>query len=539
MNPPSTALSRRWLLAAMAAVVLAIALTRGLSLSYNMDIHPDENKFYDASTSLLESWLYGTEYVEEKPYPEGAYLFHLPFQAIRMAVTAVTGQEQSLRLWGRIASVFYFTLATVLGMDLVARFLGKSKLAVVLYGTSMCFSLFFLEQSRYGVGDMISLFLLMLILQLLAKWCSRQKGSTLLWTCFWCGVLGAVKYPQLYFLVLPVFTWYFTTAGGWKEKGKRLLVMLLVCFAGFLLFSPKAIFDWAYFYRVIRREMGAYVTGSVGGGAHNTLTMLLSYHLLYAGFPLAPVFLAAGMAGFLKDKPLARVRQCLDQGSREAFLFRFVLPLTIFGFFAYNLFVTVLAMRTLTPYFGLCALYVPGLAASFAGKSRFRRLCCGLLTVVLIGRGICMTALLSRDVYHTEFAAAAQQVLAQQDGRGRVITFRYSYIPHKEFLQDREVIKLDIKDFQESNGGSYALQPGDVVIVGSLEYSSALPYPLPTADARSNANYDAWKAFQAENEEYLVAVATPAWPYYLLGAWVKGGSFANFTYPCSYLYYVP
>lgn len=539
MNPPENKISRRWLLAAMAVVVLVIALTRGLSLTYNMDIHPDENKFFDASSSLLESWLYGTEYVEEKPYPEGAYLFHLPFQAIRMVVTAVTGPEQSARLWGRIASVFYFTLATVLGMDLVARFLGKSKTAVVLYGATMCFSLFFLEQSRYGTGDMISLFLLMLILQLLAKWCARPKGSTVLWACFWCGVLGAVKYPQLFFLVMPVSAWYFTTAGGWREKRKTLLWMGLVCFAGFLLFSPKAIFDWAYFYRVIRREMGAYVTGSVGGGVHNTFAQILSYHLLFSDFPLAPVFLAAGIGAALKKHPMAKVRQYLHPGNREEFLFQCVLPLTIFLFFAYNLFVTVLALRTLTPYFGLCALYVPGLAASFGKRSRFRTACCCLLTAVLIGRGICMTVLLSRDVYHNQFAAVAQETIRQQEGEGRLMVFRYNYVTHKEVFGDAEVTKLDIKEFQEYNGGSYALQSGDIVIVGSLEYSSALPYPLWVFDSRSNANYDAWKAFQAENQEYLVTVATPQWPYYLLGACVKGGSLANFTYPCNYLYCVP
>ena len=532
----STSRKNWFLITAMVLTVLIILITRGLSLTYNMDLHPDENKFFDAATSLLESWLYGTEYVEEKPYPEGAYLFHLPFQGLRMLTASLLQWELSPRFWGRVASVFYFTLAVLMGMDLLNRFLGGNKLAVGLYALSMCFSLFFLEQSRYGTGDMISLFLLMGILELLGAWCTGGKKRYLLLSFFLCGSLGAVKYPQLFFTLLPASTWFFTTEHRGKARPSRLAGLLGLTLLGLLLFSPKAIFDWAYFYRVIVREMGAYVSESVGGGFHNNFAQVALFQLLYSDFPLAFLILAAGA---IAARPLAKCRQLQPKEDPASFLFHWVLPLTVFGFFAYNLFVTTLAMRTFTPYFGLSALYTALLAGNYFPKKRWRQICCCILTLFMIGRGCCMVALLSRDVYHARFAATAQELLDRRDPEGRLITFRHNYIPHREIFEGQDYTQLRIQEFAEDNGGIYELRPGDLVIVGALEFSSASAYPLPPFRPNATVTHDSWEAFKAANEEHLVAISTPDWPYYFLGSFFKGGSFTNFTYPCSYLYYCP
>lgn len=522
--------------AMMILTVLIILITRGLSLTYQMDLHPDENKFFDAASSLLESLLYGTEYVEEKPYPEGAYLFHLPFQGLRMLTERLLDWQLTPRFWGRVASVFYFTLAVLMGMDLLRRRLGGGKPAVALYALSMCFSLFFLEQSRYGTGDMISLFMLMGILELLGSWCAGGGQALIPLSFFLCGALGAVKYPQLYFTLLPGALWFFTTAHRGKARLFRLAGLLGLTLLGLLLFSPKAIFDWAYFYRVIVREMGAYVSDSVGGGFHNNFAQVALFQLFFSDFPLAFLIL---WAGAFHARPWRKLRGLQPEQDPAGFLFHWVLPLTVFGFFAYNLFVTTLAMRTFTPYFGLSALYTAWLAPEFFRKTPFRRVCCCILTLFMIGRGCCMVALLSRDTYHARFAASVQELLDRRGEENRLITFRHNYIPHKQILADQPYTQLRIQEFQEQNGGSYRLQPGDLVIVGALEHSSASAYPLPAFHPRATITHDSWEAFKAANADYLVAISTPDWPYYLLGGFFKGGSFTNFTYPCSYLYCCP
>lgn len=150
--------------------ILLIFFTRMVTLSHNLHLHPDEHVFYLSANSLLNSILHpGTTFEEYMEYPEGAYLFHAVFQFFGKIFRVLTGEEQQLQIWGRIASVCYFSVAVLLGMNLVARYLGKTPVSATVYGLTMCFSLFFMEQSRYGTGDMISLMLLMLLLILTAQ----------------------------------------------------------------------------------------------------------------------------------------------------------------------------------------------------------------------------------------------------------------------------------------------------------------------------------------------------------------------------------
>ena len=151
-------------------VLLLILFTRMISLTYQIDIHPDEYKFAKATDSLMNAILEpGASFTEEKEYPEGAYYFHLPFHFAGLLLEKLMGLEYDMAVCGRVSSVFYFCLAVLLGMKLLVKHMKAPPSAQLLFGLSMCFSLFFLEHSRYGTGDMISLFLIFLIIDLSAE----------------------------------------------------------------------------------------------------------------------------------------------------------------------------------------------------------------------------------------------------------------------------------------------------------------------------------------------------------------------------------
>lgn len=167
-------------------VVIGICITRGIGLTYNMSIHPDEKVFYSAADSLANYITGGAEeFVEVKEYPEGAYIFQMPFQLLRKGLEIVTGCEQNAVIWGRVSSVFYFIIAVILGIMILKQFFGNSILSMAVYGLTMTFSLYFIEHSRYGVGDMISLFLLMLIIYMSGMAIITNEGGVS--TCCLCG----------------------------------------------------------------------------------------------------------------------------------------------------------------------------------------------------------------------------------------------------------------------------------------------------------------------------------------------------------------
>ena len=518
-----------------------ILITRALTLTFHMDIHPDEWVFYYGTDSLLDALLHGTEFVERKEYPEGAYLMHLPFQALGRLISWLTGQEKQLRLWGRISSVCWFTGAVMLGMYLEFRYLGKNRKAAGFYLLTMCFSLFFLEHSRYGVGDMISLFLLMAVVTATAKWCSRPRSwGWILVAAFLSGALGAVKYPQLYFALIPLATWILVSRDSRKRKLMSALGLLLICLAGFLVFSPKGIQDPSYFWRVIEREMGAYVTTDNGAGIHNNIAKMLLHHLLFLEFPMAALLLAVYGIKSILSRPAGYYRELQGPAQGEKVLFHNVLPVTILGFLFYNVLVENLIMRTMTPYFGLCPLYTAWAVSCLYREGRWKKAAILLLTLVLVLRGGLMIWVTSSDYFCNQYIETVQTVLEQQDGRGRIITLRGSYVPHKSVIfENREVRSLTPWVFEEENDYDMEILPGDVVITGALEFSVARKPLLPTDNPDAMLWYDTWEYFRQENREHFVATSTPGWIYYLLGCTVPGNSFAGFTLPRSYVYYRP
>ena len=83
----SRPISKAWI---AVLVLLLVLVTRAISLTYQIDIHPDEYKFARSTDSLMNAILVpGTDFVEEKEYPEGAYYFHLPFDKFIGVVVVV------------------------------------------------------------------------------------------------------------------------------------------------------------------------------------------------------------------------------------------------------------------------------------------------------------------------------------------------------------------------------------------------------------------------------------------------------------------
>ena len=105
-------------------MILLIAVSRGITLTHNMELHPDENVFVRAAVSLKDK-IMGLEdvYVEAKEYPEGAYIFQLPFHIAAQIIKQMGGRPISGFVIGRIASVTYFSLASVLGFFLLYRYI--------------------------------------------------------------------------------------------------------------------------------------------------------------------------------------------------------------------------------------------------------------------------------------------------------------------------------------------------------------------------------------------------------------------------------
>lgn len=123
--------------------------------------------------------------------------FQVPFHLLEQLLCSLTGQPENARLWGRIASVFYFSLGCVLGALVLYRYFGKKPGMVALYAVIMTFSLFHIEQSRYGTGDAISFFLLTAAVFASALFLEKDKKWFLFLSGFAVGALGRRQIPAV------------------------------------------------------------------------------------------------------------------------------------------------------------------------------------------------------------------------------------------------------------------------------------------------------------------------------------------------------
>lgn len=527
---------KRTLLFIILLMTVLIALTRAVSLEHGLAYHPDEHVFFESAASLKDHLLDASvPFEESKEYPEGAYVLQAPFHVLGEWLNL-----GSAAVWGRVASVFYFALGCVIGCLTLYRFFGQKKEMALAYALLMTFGMLHIEQSRYGTGEAISFFLLMILVYACAAGAARgEKAADWRWLTaagVAAGAMGAVKYPQVYFALCP-FAVCLHDFFKSRRKGAalaRLLGMILAVVLGVLIFSPKAAADPMYFVRVCQRELGAYVfDGDISemGGKLNHIVSLLLYHTLYADLPLAlPAAAVVVLAGMLRRK------QNPDKDGADFFL-RFVLPVLTAIFALYNLMVKSLFFRTLYPYFCVMALYTAAGCGRWLEAGGWKRVVTAVLCAVLVGRGCVMAATFADNGAPERVLARIEEIM-QEDGWRQTIRLRPGTslrLTDEIMKQTGESIHMDYIPV----GQVQEIEPGSLVVTESLNYGRAGEYMLPIGVERFSIRIANWKQFKEINEPYLVMEAFPEWYYWYSGYWIKGSTGAEYEYPAFRLYYRP
>lgn len=502
-------------------MLIGIVLTRFLVLTHEMDHHPDEIIFYDAASSLKDHFLHGTEYQEIKEYPEGAYVFQIPFHLLAECFPSV----QNAQLWGRIASVFYFCVACVIGCLILRQFLCCGSKALHFYALIMIFSLLHIEQSRYGTGESISFFLLMLLLY--ATSCAltaRYDVPWLMLSGLCVGALGAVKYPQVYFVLIPFAAIFLQQ----RPKTSRILIVLGCVIGSVLMFSPKAAKDLMYFIRVCEIEMDAYVhVGNTAeiGGKKNHIFALVVYHTLYSDFPLSlPILL------------LAVIEQLRKQTSKQTplgLLWQVFIPIIVAVFAGYNLFTATMFFRTLYPYFCICSLYIASIAGRILAQERWKRLVLYALCSLMILRGGALLAVMTDHQAGERLKQVYQAQVCESDGTILLGPGVYTKVEWPIFQQP--VTKLQVNDLQEP----LELKPGQALLSATLTYARAGEYPFAIVNEPLENQIATWKAFRQANQQWKIFETYPKWIYQVFGYWVKSSTGSEYEFPLNELYYRP
>ena len=511
--------------------VILILLTRVITLTYNRRLHPDEHVFYASVHSLSESILDpDTPFTENKEYPEGTYFFQLPFQLAGQIFRNLIGigGTKGIQQIGRLSSVFYFIIAVLLGLRLLWRYLGKNSLSLWIYGLTMSFSLFFIEQSRYGTGDTITLMLVMLLITLTAHAMESDAGNKWWAAAFFVsGILGAVKYPQLVFILIPLAA--FLSRPG-TRKASRLVLFLVAVIAGFFLFSPKALQDPGYILRVIDREGNAYgLTYLDPLIPTRNLLYLGLYLLLYSDFPLLPVIVLFGFAWhFIAAFPS---RSVTADKTGITLLFEYIIPGVCLFFFVYNLFVAVQFFRTYTPFFGIMTLYTAAAAEKLFLKNKWGRIAVLFLAVCMILRSMVFVWVLSDDSKIQKKFASIVSSAVDENWSETWYTSLFSFrVPESDGVAVHD--HHAVEPLVEYNG-SYTIQPGQLVVTGAQAFYLGYPQLI----GKDSAKAATWSSFTEANRDYYAGRLYPDFYYYLFGGWIRGSTLSQYEFPCHYIYY--
>lgn len=520
-------------------MLMLIVVTRLLCLMHGAKMHPDEGVFEYAASSMADCVLdLSKEYEEFKEYPEGAYVFQAPFYLFGKLLNNV-GLNIPERAFGRVSSVFYFSLGAAIGAILLFRFLKAQKVHFAVYAAIMVFSLLHIEQSRYATGDAISLFLIMLIIYLSALALQQNDTKAYRRLVLASGVVGAlcaVKYPLLFFAIIPVYAAIVTLKKKRViEKLAVVVAMMIAMIVAFLLFSPKVITDPMYVKRVIDVELGRYmVNGNMAevGGKKNHLASMIVYTMFYSGFPFALVLICIG---FVK---IYRKRKMLDaQGD----FFGIVLPLTIGLFFAYNICVKTLFMRTMYPFFFLTDIYVAIAVGELACKGRWCKSLCTALCALMVIRGSYLIYTMTEPAEYERMNRLIEQAVDDNwEKTTKLESVMGMWLPFdEENCKNLELASLYDGGYEGrfSSAETARLEKGELLITATLDYSRCNRYFFPIYDEIVNGGTASWEMFKKVNEEYYVGSAYPDYYYYLFGYWIKGTTGTDYEFPSNYVYY--
>lgn len=513
------------------AMLLAVCVSRGVSIGHEATLHPDERYFFQSSVSLKDKLLdFDSTYKAAKVYPEGAFVFQVPFHLLEQLLCSLTGQPENARLWGRIASVFYFSLGCVLGALVLYRYFGKKPGMVALYAVIMTFSLFHIEQSRYGTGDAISFFLLTAAVFASALFLEKDKKWFLFLSGFAVGALAAVKYPQLFFLLYPV------GALALYRRARNARLRHTLCLAaglfaatatGFLLFSPSALVNPGYIPEAISRELSSYmVSGNRAevGSPLEHLVSLLVYQLFYSDLPLS-----LPIAAYAVFRLLAQAKS--SRSSAELFFAAFI-PAGMLIFFIYNLFITTVFFRTYYPYFCLCALYTSWGLYQLMSKKLMRAAALSLC-VLMVGRGVFFIAVLSESSRGDVLLETLTQHEAWEDRKATVTLGNIYHSGGVSIPGPTRNVPMDAL----YAGAFPELQPGEFLVTAPLDYCFAEDYLFPITHGLVRTLIDGWQDFKAANRPYYIGQPYPDAYYLLFGYWLHGSSGTMFELPTNYVYY--
>ena len=522
-NQPRNKMSRssRILLWTLLSMLTLIWVTRLLALKHGMVLHPDEWVFFSSASSLFK----GSSYQVYKTYPEGAFLMQMPFQMARQFALQLIQfgddvQKSGAHLMGRISSVVYFSLGAVLGCTFL-HLTQKKTMPVVLFAIAMVFSLFQIEQSRYGTGEAPSFFLVMAILNLLALYLRRNRFSLLCIAAVLTGILGAVKYPQLYFILLPLCTTFLNRRSSKISLLVAIPAVLGCCFLGFVCFSPSLL-QREFLTGIISREMDAYVANPnlwTVGTPLGHLVSLQIYHLLYADVPLAPILALFGIV------PLFRQH---EKDGTASFLR--VIPFIFLGFFMYNLFVPTLFFRTYYIYFCVCLLYTCIGVSTLLERKGWKPLMLVLLCVMVL-RGVFLIGLLSQPQKD-----ASEPLRSNPNWSDRVVVT----VLGKAYLYGEisgDLTQIDMLDAFLIQ--TPALKSHEFCVTGPYQFGLARTMRFLIRDADVQRLTDGWDSFRDQNSSFLFEKLYPDAYYALFGYWLEGSTGTPYEFPSAYFYFKP
>lgn len=521
----------------VAVMIFMIIFTRAITISHNMELHPDEHVFYNAAQSLKNCIFDSTQvFEEEKEYPEGAFVLQLPFHILSSIIYRLSGISVSPQLSGRIAAVFYFTAGAVIGCAILYKYLSQKLTSLIIYGCTIVFSVIHITQSRYGTSDAITLSLLMAVIYLAARSLDSKKHNLayIISAFFMTGALAAAKYPLIFFAVIPVFC-----AVKQLKKysfGKRVLlslVMLTALYIGFAILSPKAAFDPMYIVRASTREVGAYVTAYSYSLADvwTHFMAMLTYSFFYSGFPLMPIFFGLCIKHLLRNTDSFA-------SSSEATLFSIVIPALTVIFFVYNLFVMLLVSRTYYPFFFLTDLYVSAYIGNvFSEVNTRKRIASCALCLLMVGRGIYYLALLSEKNDSEKFADMIADVV-DENWEHTTILSGFMVLPQGyNDYPDLQLVNSDNPRFLTPE--STELKHGELFIAGArLHTVYSLYYNFLPSQHSSTLDSEIWLKFLEQNSEYYVGRPYPLYTDYILGNWIMGTN-GCYEFPTACLFYRP
>lgn len=519
-------------IAMIVSLVLIIAVLRLMCIKHEYNNHPDEKVFIHASVALKDKVLGVAEYSELKEYPEGSYFFYFPFQILAHILENASVAHISAGLWNRIGAVLYSVLGIVLGIT-VLRYMHGSNTTVLLYLILNAFSLFQIEQSRYGTGDPITFPLLMLCIYLLLRWLNEE--SDILWysSCFIVGVLASVKYPLVYFAVLPIIALLFRIE-GYSKAFDMVFFGIVFIVTGFMLFSPGVMKDLDYISRVCKRELDAYIyAGNVteDGGILNHFFSMLVYWLLYADCILAIPFFCRGSFGI-------NVR--CDKGLRKESIlyFKWVLPCVILVFLGYNAFVRTLFMRTIYPFFCVALLYT-SVGVELVIQNKRRRVIALCIVAFTVIRGLTFLEAYRQADDNKEYIMNCIDEALDISKTDRVVilgsdTYFSGNMKNEELFSLADCITRD----ELMKKGFPSISSGDIVLTGSLEFGKAGRYCFPIKNDHLKIFIQSWEMFKTENREGYIGQSYPQYYGYLYGFWIKGTNASEYDFPMNYVYLI-